>query len=90
MGAAEAANIQSGNRECFKSLIQATHHDARLVVPVPEVAFIGEKRRNVPGQHGEAHGPERREEGVDQGAEARAESAVVVEEGGHEDGNVGE
>jgi hypothetical protein len=73
-------NVQAEESECEQRFINPADHDARIFLPVLDVAVILESRAHVPGEQAPAHGPDESEETVDREVEVRSEANAAVQD----------
>jgi hypothetical protein len=69
-------NVQAEESECEQRFINPADHDARIFLPVLDVAVILQRRAHVPGEHG----PDESEETVDREVEVRSEANAAVQD----------
>jgi hypothetical protein len=72
-------DVQAEECECEQRFIDPADHDARIFLPVLDVAVILQSRAHVPREQAPAHGPDESEETVDREIEVGSEANAAVQ-----------
>ena len=73
-------NVQSSESKCRQRLVYPANHDASIVCPICDVAFMGQCAAHIDHDHPKTQDPEDGKETIDQSAHFRADGPRVVEE----------
>jgi hypothetical protein len=76
-------DVQAEECECEQRFVDTADHDARIFLPVLDVAVILQSRAHIPCEQAPAHGPDESEETVDREVEIRSETYAAVQDYSH-------
>ncbi len=97
--AAAAADVQNDqgdlgepaeHAERVQSLVRAADHHAVVAGPVGAAARVAQRAVHVPGEQGEADGPDQQDEDVGEQVHQRVQEGAGVDQLGDEEGEDGE
>jgi hypothetical protein len=85
-----ASNVQSKEGESEERLVDPADHDAGILLPVLDVAVMGQSRSHVPCQQTPAHSPDQSQKAVNGDVEIRFEADTAVQDYGESKSSDGE
>jgi hypothetical protein len=89
-GRSEASDVQSKEGESKERLVDPADHDARVLLPVLDIAVVSQGRSHVPSQKTPAHSPDQSQEAVDRDVEIWLEAYAAVQDDGESKSSDGE
>jgi len=81
---------KSKEGESKERLVDPADHDARVLLPVLDIAVVSQGRSHVPSQKTPAHSPDQSQEAVDRDVEIWLEAYAAVQDDGESKSSDGE